>query len=488
MKQHIAEISAQSERAALTLHEDRFFDPDPQVRRIARELFEGTRGLPLVCPHGHVDARLLAENEPFPEPGELLITPDHYIFRMLYSRGVPMEKLGLPTRDGSPVERDGRRIWQIFADHYYLFRGTPTGVWLDYELAVVFGIAERLNSESAQRIYAEIVERLASPEFRPRALFERFNIEVLATTDKATDSLEHHRALRASWDGRVIPTFRPDALFRIAAPGWLAELRELQRTTGHSISTYGEFANALQERRWYFKRMGATATDHAVVEPYTEQLSEQEADRLFHRALRGESQGADQRSFEAHMLMEMARMSLEDGLVMQLHPGSLRDHNALVAARFGPDMGADIPVATEYTRNLSALLNAYGNDARLTLVVFTLDESTYSRELAPLAGHYPALRLGPPWWFFDSIEGMVRFRQLTTETAGIYNTAGFNDDTRAFCSIPARHDLCRRVDANFLAGLVARHIIDRSDAREMAHALAYGQVKETYRLNSEGGF
>jgi glucuronate isomerase len=482
MKQHIAEISAQSERAALTLHEDRFFDPDPQVRRIARELFEETRRLPLVCPHGHVDARLLAENEPFPEPGELLITPDHYIFRMLYSRGVPMEMLGLPTRDGSPVERDGRRIWQTFADHYYLFRGTPTGVWFDYVLAVVFGITERLNSESAQRIYTEIVERLASPEFRPRALFERFNIEVLATTDKAADSLEHHRALRASWNARVIPTFRPDALFRIAAPGWLAELEALQRVTGHSILTYSEFANALQERRWFFKRMGATASDHAVVEPYTEQLSEQEADRLFQRALRGESQGADQRSFEAHMLMEMARMSLEDGLVMQLHPGSLRDHNTLVAARFGPDMGADIPVATEYTRNLSALLNAYGNDARLTLVVFTLDESTYSRELAPLAGHYPALRLGPPWWFFDSIEGMVRFRQLTTETAGIYNTAGFNDDTRAFCSIPARHDLCRRVDANYLAGLVARHIIDRSDAREMAHALAYGQVKETYRL------
>jgi glucuronate isomerase len=482
MKQHIAEISALTERAALTLHEDRFFDPDPQVRRIARELFEETRRLPLICPHGHVDPRLLAENQPFPEPGELLITPDHYIFRMLYSRGLPMEQLGLATRDGSPVERDGRRIWQTFAEHYYLFRGTPTGLWLDYELAVVFGIAERLNAESAQRIYAELVEKLASPEFLPRALFERFNIEVLATTDKATDSLEHHRAIRAGWDRRVIPTFRPDALFRIAAPGWVSELESLRQVTGQPIGTYAQFAEALQERRWYFKRMGATATDHAVVEPYTERLSENEVDGLFQRALREQANSADQRRFEAHMLMEMARMSLEDGLVMQLHPGALRDHNTRIAERFGPDMGADIPVATEYTRNLSALLNAYGNDARLRLIVFTLDESTYSRELAPLAGHYPALRLGPPWWFFDSIEGMVRFRERTTETAGFYNTAGFNDDTRAFCSIPARHDLCRRVDANYLAGLVARHIIHMDDAREIAQALAYGQVKETYRL------
>src|SRR5262245_28543341 len=273
MKQQLAGISAPSERAALTLHEDRFFDPDPQVRRIARELFEETHRLPLVCPHGHVDPRLLAENAPFPEPGELLITPDHYIFRMLYSRGVPMEQLGLPTRNGAPVERDGRRIWQTFAEHYYLFRGTPTGVWFDYELAVVFGIGERLNGESAQRIYAEVVEKLTSPEFLPRALFERFNIEVLATTDKATDPLEYHRALRAGWDGRVIPTFRPDALFRIAAAGWQSELEALQRSTSQSIATYGQFAEALQDRRWYFKRMGATATDHAVVEPYTERLS-----------------------------------------------------------------------------------------------------------------------------------------------------------------------------------------------------------------------
>ncbi|HEX8694805.1 MAG TPA: glucuronate isomerase [Longimicrobium sp.] len=469
---------------ALVLHPDRFFDPDPAVRRVARELYEETRDLPLVCPHGHVDPRLLAEDAPFPEPTALIVVPDHYIFRMLYSRGVPMEALGIPTTDGAPVETDPRRIWQLFADHYHLFRGTPTGAWLDHELHEVFGVRTRLNGETGRRVYDEIAERLASPEFRPRALFERFNIEVLTTTDAATDTLAHHRAIRESgWGGRVVPCFRPDALFRIAAPGWSDAIGELERVSGLGVDCYAGFLRAVEERREYFRGLGATSTDHAVVEPYTERLPDEEAERLFCRARTGEAAEADQRRFEAHMLMEMARMSVEDGMVMQLHAGALRDHNRAVADRFGPDTGADIPVATEYTRNLRALLNAYGNDPRLTLVLFTLDESTYARELAPLAGHYPALRLGPPWWFHDSVEGMKRFRERTTETAGIYNTAGFNDDTRAFCSIPARHDLSRRVDANWLAGLVARHVVGMDDAREMARALAYELARETYRID-----
>ena len=464
------------------LHEDRFFDSDPSIRRTARTLYEEVRALPLVCPHGHVEPSLLAENTPFPEPTALIITPDHYIFRMLYSRGIALEALGIPARDGATIERNPRRIWQLFAGHYYLFRGTPTGAWLEHELSIVFGVREKLASDTAQSIYEEIAEKLQSPEFLPRALYDRFDIEVLATTDTATDLLEHHAAIRESgWDGTVLPTFRPDSLFRIAAPAWRSEIKALERTTG-AISGFAAFIRALEDRRAFFKSMGATATDHAVVEPHTERLSTIEMEALFQRARRGEATIGDQRRFEAHMLMEMARMSVEDGLVMQLHPGAFRDHNEWIVARFGTDKGADIPVATEYTRNLHALLNAYGNDSRLTLVVFTLDEGTYARELAPLAGHYPALRLGPPWWFHDSIEGMVRFRQTTTETAGIYNTSGFNDDTRAFCSIPARHDLARRVDANYLAGLVARHVVDLADAREMARALAYDLVRETYKL------
>ena len=475
------------------LEADRFFDPDPAVRRVARELYDETRTLPIVSPHGHVDPAILARNERFAEPAALIVQPDHYILRLLYARGVPLEALGVPRRDrrgggdggggGAPVETDACKVWKLFADHYYLFRGTPTGAWLDYELHEVFGVRDRLSGETAARVYDEIAEKLATPEFLPRALFQRFNIEVLATTDAASDSLDHHRTIRESgWKGRVIPCFRPDAVFRIATPEWPAQLEALGREHGAPLVDYAEFIRALEDRRTFFKSMGATATDHGVLEPYTTWLSPDEAETLFQRARQGDVTAADERRFTAHLLMEMARLSVRDGLVMQIHAGALRNHNWLVFERFGPDRGADIPVATEFTRNLRPLLNAYGNDERLTLVVFTLDESTYSRELAPLAGHYPSVRLGPPWWFHDSLEGMRRFRERTTETAGIYKTAGFNDDTRAFCSIPARHDMARRVDADFLAGLVARHVIDKNDARRMARALAYELAKETYKL------
>jgi glucuronate isomerase len=467
------------------LHEDRYFDSDPIVRRHARALYDETRSLPIISPHGHVDAAILAENHPFADPASLIVTPDHYILRMLYSRGVPLESLGVAPINGSPpiAEKDPRKIWQAFADHWHLFRATPTRAWLEYELREVFGVEQDLDSASAQHVYDAIKEHLLSPEFRPRALFKRFNIEVLATTDAASDMLEHHKTLRSSdLGGRVIPTFRPDALFRIASPQWSAELERLARAARASIGSCSDLVKALVQRRAEFKAAGATATDHAVVVPRTQRLEEAVAEQLFAKALRGAATEDDQARFEAHLLMEMARISLEDGLVMQLHAGALRNHNELVHRRFGPDRGGDIPVRTEFTRNLHALLNAYGNDHRFRLIVFTLDESTYSRELAPLAGHYPAMLLGAPWWFNDSIEGMTRFRRQTTETAGIDNTAGFTDDTRAFCSIPARHDLARRVDANYLGGLVARHLLGMDDASEMAKALAYDLAKSAYRL------
>ncbi|NJD11782.1 MAG: glucuronate isomerase [Gemmatimonadetes bacterium] len=449
----------------LELHEDRCFDPDPAIRRVARALYEETRPLPLICPHGHVEASLLAENRPFPEPAALIITPDHYIFRLLYSQGISLEALGIPTRSGAVGKRDPRRIWRLFAAHYFKFRGTPTGAWLDYELYHVFGVRVQLNADTAEHVYEHISERLASPEYLPRALFERFRIEVLTTTDAAADGLEHHRALRASgWQGTVLPCFRPDALFRIARPEWLRELARLEAVCGSPIRDYGAFGAALVARREYFRGLGATSTDHGVEEPRTERLPDEEADALLQRAIRGEASAADQQRFEAHMLMEMARLSVADGLVMQLHAGALRDHNEPIRERYGPDKGADIPVATEYTRNLRPLLNAYGNDPRFRLVLFTLDEATYARELAPLAGHYPALRLGPAWWFNDSIEGMRRFRQRTTETASIYNTAG-----QPVGDHPPRQ-------------VVAHHVIDLEDARPMARALAYELAKETYRL------
>ncbi len=452
------------------LHPDRCFDPDPTVRRTARELYDETRDLPIVSPHGHVDPRLLADDAAFPDPAALLVAPDHYITRMLHSQGVSLES-------------DARDLWQRFAANSHFFLGTPSGYWLDHELYELFGVRVRLSAATASQVYDQIAERLRSPEFRPRALFDRFNIEVLATTDGAADSLEHHRAIRESgWKGRVIPTFRPDAHFHIAASGWRQSLAKLATVAGVPIADVAGFVAAVANRRAFFKAHGATATDHGVVEPYTGLLAPEELEQIFRRALDGAATADDQRKFQGQMLVEMARMSVEDGLVMQLHAGALRDHDRWLADRFGPDRGGDIPVAVEFTRNLRPLLNKYGNDPRLTLILFTLDESTYSRELAPLAGYYPAVRLGPPWWFHDSMHGMTRFREQTSETAGLWNTVGFNDDTRAFCSIPARHDLARRMDANYLAGLVARHVIGIADARIAARALAYDLAREAYRL------
>jgi len=467
----------------MTLNPFRIFDPEPQVRQIAFELYSMVRDLPLISPHGHVEPRLLAENKPFPNPTELILIPDHYIYRLLYSQGIPLATLGIPTLDGSPVEQDPRKIWQIFADNFYLFAGTPTGIWLTQELEEVFGISEKLTTANGQKIYEQLEAKLREPAFLPRKLFERFKLAVLTTTDAPADPLVFHRQIRASgWPGRVIPCFRPDALFEINAPAWKSELTALEKASGMAIGNFRQFISSLENRRAYFKQCGAVSTDQGIETPYTHYLSASEIETIFQHALRGSVSVQETCAFQAHMLIEMARMSIADGLVMQIHAGVMRNHNRLVFEKFGINKGCDIPVTTEFTRNLAELLNIFGNDPRLTLVVFTADESPYARELAPLAGHYPALKLGAAWWFHDSLQGMLRFREQVSETASIYNTVGFTDDTRAFPSIPARHDLSRRVDATFLARQVTRHIIDMDDAQRMIKALAYELPWQVYKL------
>ena len=465
------------------LDDFRFFDPEQSVRNVAYELYSGVKGLPLISPHGHVEPRVLAENQPFPDPTELLIIPDHYVYRMLYSQGISLESLGIPAGDGTPVEKDHRKIWQVFADHFYLFAGTPTGVWMAQEFAEVFDIGEKLNSSNAMRIYDEMSAKLKTKEFLPRTLFEKFNIEVLTTTDSPSDTLDFHRKIRESgWKGRVIPCFRPDAVVNILGKKWKDEVDAMGRVSGIDVHDYHSYINALEKRRQYFRINGAVSTDQGVETPYARRLSELEADAIFQRALKGQANEKDAAAFTANMLMEMARMSTEDGLVMQIHAGAFRNHNISIFNRFGADKGGDIPVQTEFTRNMHEFLNTYCNNPKFTVVLFTLDEAPYTRELAPIAGHYPSVRLGASWWFHDSIQGMTRYRQQITETAGIHNTVGFTDDTRAFLSIPARHDLARRMDANFLAGQVARKVIDIDEAKVLVKALAYDLAKKTYRL------
>jgi glucuronate isomerase len=468
---------------ALVLHEDRLFPSEPGQRAIARRLYAEVQGLPIVSPHGHTDPRWFADDEPFADPATLLIIPDHYVYRMLYSQGIALERLGVPRADGAPVERDGRKIWRLFVEHWHLFRGTPTRMWFTHELHDVFGVREALAPASADRIYDQIAACLARPEYRPRALFERFNIEVLATTESPLDPLPHHQKLQASgWKGRVITTFRPDPVVDPDFEGFAANVEQLGAITGQDTASWAGYLKALEDRRAHFRRFGATATDHGFPTATTADLPRGECEWLFARARAGTATPDEREAFRGQILTEMARMSVEDGLVMQIHPGALRNHNPRIMAGFGRDKGADIPMRTDYVHALRPLLDRFGNERRLSIILFTLDESTYSRELATLAGHYPALKLGPPWWFHDSPEGMRRFRERTTETAGFYNTAGFNDDTRAFPSIPARHDVARRMDCGFLARLVAEHRLEEDEAREVAVELAYRLAKRAYKL------
>ena len=461
------------------LHEDRLFPADPDVRSIARRLYASISNLPIISPHGHTDASWFAGNEPFPDPTQLLILPDHYVYRMLYSQGVSMHDLGI--RQPNPA--NSRKTWRIFAEHYYLFRGTPTSIWLDYEFEKLFGLDQRLSAATADHYFDVIAEKLRQPEFLPRALYDRFRIELLATTDSPLDSLEHHRAIRESdWKARIVPTFRPDSVVDPAFDGFHKNIARLGELTGEDTASWPGYLNALRKTRERFKSLGCTATDHGHPTANTANLSASAAGELFAVILSGHATAEQQELFRAQMLTEMARMSVEDGLVMQIHPGSFRNHNKQVFEHFGRDSGADIPTATDYVHALKPLLDLFGNKSGFTLILFTLDESTYSRELAPLAGHYPCLRLGPPWWFHDSPEGMLRFREMATESAGFYNTVGFNDDTRAFLSIPARHDVARRTDSAFLARLVAEHRIDEEEAFELAQDLTVNLVRKTYRL------
>jgi glucuronate isomerase len=471
--------ATKGEQQVTLIHPDRLFPADPGTKAVARRLYESIAGLPLVSPHGHTQASWFVHNQPFPDPAKLFVQPDHYVFRMLYSQGVSLDDLEI----GVAEMKNPRKVWRIFAEHYCLFRGTPTRIWLDYAFHELFGLEERLSPRTADLYYDTIAEKLRTPEFLPRALYERFKLEVLATTDSPLDSLGDHRAIRESgWKARIIPTFRPDSVVDPEFAGFGENVAKLGELTGEDTASWKGYLRALEKTRARFKELGCTATDHGHPTARTASLSAPAAADLFAGVVGGKADAASHELFRAQMLTEMARMSVADGLVMQIHPGSSRNHNRKIYERYGRDMGADIPMATDYVNALKPMLELYGNEPNFRVILFTLDESTYSRELAPLAGHYPCLRLGPPWWFQDSPEGMMRFREMATETAGFYNTAGFNDDTRAFLSIPARHDVARRIDCAFLARLVVEHRLDEDEAFELARDLTYNLVRDAYRL------
>jgi glucuronate isomerase len=468
----------------LTLDPDRLFPADPRTRAIAQTLYASVAGRPIISPHGHTDAAWFATNAHWSNATELLLAPDHYLYRMLYSQGVPLDRLGVPDRHGAPPG-DPREAWRLFASHWHLFRGTPSRLWLDHVFAEVFGLDVLLDGDTADRYFDRIGEALATDAFRPRSLFDRFDIAFLATTEGPHDDLAHHHAIQTSaWGGRVVTTYRPDAVIDPEHEQFVGALARFGELTGEDVRSWPGYLAAHRKRRADFRAAGATATDHGHPTAATADLSPTECGALFRRIVGGDWSPADAELFRAQMLTEMAAMSLEDGMTMQIHPGSMRNHNARLFVSHGRDKGADIPTRTDYVTALKPLLDRFGNERDLIIILFTLDESVYARELAPLAGHYPCLRLGPSWWFHDSPEGMRRFREMTTETAGFYNGVGFNDDTRAFLSIPARHDVARRVDCAFLARLVAEGRMLDWEAADLALELTEGLARRAYRIDA----
>ncbi|MCK9899623.1 glucuronate isomerase [Frankia sp. Cpl3] len=471
-----------SASAALARHPDRLLPAEPGVRAIARRLYDSVRDLPIVSPHGHVAARLLADDEPFPDPAALLVTPDHYVTRLLHASGVTLGALGVGR--GPLPEEVARTVWRRVCAHWQVFRGTPVRYWLEMELGEIFGVEERPSAGNADAIYDQIAACLARDTHRPRALFDRFGIEVLATTDDPCDDLAAHARLTAdpTFTGRVLPAFRPDRYLEAARPGWAAAVAHLGEVADTDTGGYGGWVRAMERRRAHFVEHGATSADHSHDDVGTEPLAQAEAERVYRAALTGDATPAECAALRRHMLLEMARMSCDDGLVMMLHPAVRRGHHGPTLATHGPDTGHDIPIRVEFTDALRPLLERFGTHPNLRLVLFTLDETTYSRELAPLAGFYPSVYLGAPWWFLDAPDAVLRFRAAVTETAGFTRTAGFIDDARGFCSIPARHDMSRRLDSGFLGRLVAEHRLDEDEAREIAADLVTRQPREVFNL------
>jgi glucuronate isomerase len=466
----------------LRLHPDRLLPADPGVRAIARRLYDHVRDLPVIAPHGHVDAALLLDDRPFPDPAALLVTPDHYVTRLLHADGVALSDVGVGR--GGLSEEESRRAWRLLCERWHVYAGTPVRFWLEAELADIFGVTVTPSAATADLIYDQIAAALTDDAFRPRALYRRFDISVLATTDDPCADLSAHAALAADpgWPGRVIPTFRPDRYLEPADDGWGQAVGRLGASADVDTGDYAGYVEALERRRRYFVAHGAVSADHSHADSRTDPLPPAEAARIYRAALAGAASAAEATAFRRHMVLEMARMSCDDGLVMTLHPAVRRNHHGPTFARYGADVGADMPIRVEFTDALRPLLQRFGTHPGFHLIVFTVDETVWSRELAPLAGFYPAVYIGVPWWFLDAPEAIRRFRAAVTETAGLSRTSGFVDDTRAFCSIPARHDMSRRVDAAFLAGLVAEHRIDEREAADVAVHLVSGQPKAAFKL------
>ncbi|MDR2931395.1 MAG: glucuronate isomerase [Propionibacteriaceae bacterium] len=468
----------------LSLHPDRLFPADPAVREVARELYASVKDLPIISPHGHVPPVWIADDLEFHDPVSLLLTPDHYVTRLLHADGVSLATLGVPPGGDYLSEDQARAAWRVFCGRWPLFYGTPMKYWTEAVLAEVFGVDVRPSEQTADAIYDVIAAAIATKAYRPRALMDRFDIEFMATTDDPCDDLAHHDKLARdrSFHHRVVPTFRPDRYLEPGRAEWAGLVARLGEVAGEDTSTYAGWIAAMENRRAYFAAHGAVSSDHSHSDVNTTALTRDEAERVYGRALRGQASSSQAKGLQQTMLFEQARMASEDGLTMTLHPAVFRNHHTPTHQRYGADVGADIPLSVEFTRALQPMLDAFGVQPNFTLVVFTIDETVYSRELAPLAGFYPSMYVGVPWWFIDAPDAIRRFLEAVSESAGFSRTSGFIDDTRAFLSIPARHDMSRRMDCGHLARLVVEHRLDVDEAAQVAHDLVASNPRKVFHV------
>jgi glucuronate isomerase len=460
-------------------HPDRLLGTDPAVREHARSIYQSTAGAPIISPHGHVSAAMLAANQPLTDPAELFVTPDHYVTRLLHASGIELERLGLGDSTTPP-----REVWRTLCAQWFRFAGTPVRYWLEDALAGVFGVTVTPDPDSADELYDLLDELLSEPEYLPRALLDRFGVGTLATTDDPADSLAHHRDLASveHLPTRVIPTLRADAYMTPDATGWRERLEALTTASGEDCGSYLGLLEAIRVRREVFRLHGATATDCGVPDAWATPLSNAQAEMLHRQGLDGSISPEGVQAYRRNLLFQFGCMAAEDGLVMQLHAGVIRNHHAATFARFGPDTGHDLPAVTTYTEPLRALLNHVGTSPTFRIVLFTVDETAFSRDIAPLAGFYPSVYAGAPWWFLDAPAAVRRYREAVTETAGFFKTSGFIDDTRALCSIPSRHDMSRRLDAAYLAELVVTRQLAEAEAHSIGQALVSEIPRNAFRL------
>ena len=464
------------------LHPDRLLPVGGRTLKIARDLYESVVDLPIISPHGHTLPHWFADNQPMGDAADLFLTPDHYVLRLLYSHGISYDTMGVPRTDGAEVA-SGRAAWKVLADHYHLFLGTPSRLWIDHSMNWAFGIEEPLAPDNADAYFDLITARLQQDECRPLALLDKARVDYIATTEFALDPLTHHARIgEQGLSSRIATTYRPDDVTDPDHPDFQTNIRSLGDMTGQDIESWSGLIEAHRVRRAFFRQHGASATDHGVPSTRTVDLSTTDKQALLTRLLKGEHNPMDSETFRAQMLTEMAGLSCEDGMVMQIHAGARRNTDPRLMERFGANLGADIPVSVDPVSGLEPLLQRYGNAKGFRLLFFCLDETVYARELAPLAGYWPALRSGPPWWFHDSPRGIARYLDGMVETAGFHNLAGFNDDTRALLSIPARHDVWRRCVCSFIAEMVSARILGSNDARETVRWLSYEAALDAYGI------